>query len=89
MRNMLKLDTVQSNGDEGIRNERRALVKKAECMLEQMDEHKQIEWEMARRTSKQQQQHKKKKNRHHNKNRQYNNPHRSSQRNKAGGILVG
>lgn len=49
MRAMLKLDTVESDGDEGIRNARRALVKEAEGMLERLDEHKQREWERARR----------------------------------------
>ncbi|ORY94465.1 hypothetical protein BCR43DRAFT_494071 [Syncephalastrum racemosum] len=49
MRVMLKLDTIESDGDEGIRNARRALVKEAEGMLERLDEHKQREWERARR----------------------------------------
>ncbi|KAG2226437.1 hypothetical protein INT45_000605 [Circinella minor] len=90
MRLMLKLDTIESNGDEGIRGERRALVKKAEGMLEQLDEHKQIEWEMARMTRKQQHHKKKKKNRQKNRQHHHNNKvHHPSHRQKAGGIIAG
>ncbi|KAI7857177.1 hypothetical protein BDC45DRAFT_501857 [Circinella umbellata] len=94
MRLMLKLDTIESNGDEGIRGERRALVKKAEGMLEQLDEHKQIEWEMARMTRKQQHHKKKKNNRqknrsHHHHHHNNNKVHHPSHRQKAGGIIAG
>ncbi|KAI8149403.1 hypothetical protein BJV82DRAFT_587961 [Fennellomyces sp. T-0311] len=80
MRNMLKLDTIDSNGDEGIRSERKALVKKAESLLEQLDEHKQQEWERVRKP-KAAHHHKKKKNRRPR--------HHQQHHNKAGGILVG
>lgn len=64
MRAMLKLDTIESEGDDDIRNERKSLVKQAESMLERLDEHKQKEWEKVRkRTNKnRQRRHKKKKN---------------------------
>ncbi|KAG2192454.1 hypothetical protein INT46_008891 [Mucor plumbeus] len=42
---LLKLDMIESDGDEHIRNERKALVKRAEAMLEKLDEYKQKEWE--------------------------------------------
>ncbi|KAI8878904.1 hypothetical protein K501DRAFT_287634 [Backusella circina FSU 941] len=42
---MLELDTVISEGDEGIRNHRRTLVKRCESMLDRLDQHKQKEWE--------------------------------------------
>jgi hypothetical protein len=42
---LLKLDMIESDGDEHIRNERKALVKRAEVMLEKLDEYKQKEWE--------------------------------------------
>ncbi|KAI9498025.1 hypothetical protein BDB00DRAFT_800708 [Zychaea mexicana] len=89
MRTMLKLDTISSNGDEGVRGERKALVKKAEGMLEQLDGHKQVEWEMARMSKKGgggERHHKEKnrKNRHH-KQKQHRH---HQQRSKAGGITV-
>ncbi|KAI9472231.1 MAG: hypothetical protein EXX96DRAFT_583336 [Benjaminiella poitrasii] len=45
MKLLLKLDTIESDGDEDVRNERKALVKRAENMLEKLDEFKQREWE--------------------------------------------
>jgi hypothetical protein len=45
MKVLLKLDMIESDGDDNIRNERRALVKRAEEMLEKLDEYKQREWE--------------------------------------------
>ncbi|EPB87551.1 hypothetical protein HMPREF1544_05642 [Mucor circinelloides 1006PhL] len=42
---LLKLDMIESDGDEHIRNERKALVKRAETMLDKLDEYKQKEWE--------------------------------------------
>ncbi|KAI7905629.1 uncharacterized protein BX663DRAFT_500386 [Cokeromyces recurvatus] len=47
MKLLLKLDTIESEGDEEIRNERKSLVKRAESMLERLDEYKQREWERA------------------------------------------
>lgn len=49
MRIMIKLDTIESHGDEKIRNQRRSLVKRAEGMLEKLDEHKEHEWQRARK----------------------------------------
>ncbi|KAF7730822.1 hypothetical protein EC973_001340 [Apophysomyces ossiformis] len=49
MRIMLQLDTIESDGDEEIRSERKALVKRAEHILELLDAHKQEEWQNARR----------------------------------------
>ncbi|KAI8368256.1 uncharacterized protein BYT42DRAFT_549438 [Radiomyces spectabilis] len=48
VRVMLKLDTVESDGDEEIRQERKSLVKRAESLLEKLDEHKQSEWQRAK-----------------------------------------
>lgn len=45
MKALLKLDMIQSNGDKEIRNERKALVRMAEEMLDKLDEFKQREWE--------------------------------------------
>ncbi|GAN08840.1 hypothetical protein MAM1_0227d08357 [Mucor ambiguus] len=42
---LLKLDMIESDGDEHIRNERKSLVKRAENMLDKLDEYKQKEWE--------------------------------------------
>lgn len=42
---LLKLDMIESDGDEHIRNERKTLVKRAEIMLDKLDEYKQKEWE--------------------------------------------
>ncbi|KAG0170485.1 hypothetical protein DFQ28_001719 [Apophysomyces sp. BC1034] len=49
MRIMLQLDTIESDGDEEIRGERKTLVKRAEHILELLDAHKQSEWQSARR----------------------------------------
>lgn len=49
MRIMIKLDTIESHGEEKIRNQRRSLVKRAEGMLEKLDEHKEHEWQRARK----------------------------------------
>jgi hypothetical protein len=45
MKILLKLDTIESDGDEDIRIERKNLVKQAEMMLETLDEYRQREWE--------------------------------------------
>ncbi|RCH94055.1 hypothetical protein CU097_012466 [Rhizopus azygosporus] len=45
MKVLLKLDTIESDGDEDIRNERKNLVKQAEGLLGTLDEYKQREWE--------------------------------------------
>jgi hypothetical protein len=45
MRIMLELDNIISEGDEGIRDYRRTLVKRCESMLDKLDQHKQKEWE--------------------------------------------
>jgi hypothetical protein len=45
MRTMLKLDAIDSCGDDNIRQERRSLVKKCESMLDQLDHLKQQQWE--------------------------------------------
>ncbi|KAI8369876.1 hypothetical protein EDC96DRAFT_503709 [Choanephora cucurbitarum] len=45
MKLLLKLDTVESDGDEEIRSKRKTLVKQAEDMLHTLDEFKQKEWE--------------------------------------------
>lgn len=47
MKVLLKLDTVESDGDDEIRTERKNLVKLAEKMLDRLDEFKQKEWERA------------------------------------------
>lgn len=72
MRIMIKLDTIESHGDEKIRNQRRSLVKRAEGMLEKLDEHKEHEWQRARKlstlkntTSKKKKHHKQRHRRHH------------------------
>ena len=62
VRVMLKLDTVDSLGDESIRNYRRELVKKCQDMLDQLDHHKQAELQKA--VSKSKSQEKKKRRRH-------------------------
>ncbi|KAI8967741.1 hypothetical protein BDF20DRAFT_898966 [Mycotypha africana] len=45
MRVMLKLDAIESNGDEEIRLRRRGLVKQCEHMLDCLDQLKQAQWE--------------------------------------------
>ncbi|KAI8384077.1 hypothetical protein BD560DRAFT_384884 [Blakeslea trispora] len=45
MKLLLRLDTIESDGDEEIRNKRKTLVKQAEDMLHTLDEFKQKEWE--------------------------------------------
>ncbi|KAI9308021.1 hypothetical protein BJ944DRAFT_228118 [Cunninghamella echinulata] len=42
---LLQLDNVDSEGDEGIRQERKKLVKQAEFILNELDQYKQSEWE--------------------------------------------
>lgn len=51
MKVLLKLDTIDSDGDEEIRTERKNLVKFAETMLNRLDEFKQKEWERASASS--------------------------------------
>ncbi|KAI9312207.1 hypothetical protein BX666DRAFT_2031374 [Dichotomocladium elegans] len=76
MRMMLKLDAIPSNGDLNTRNQRRSLVKRAEAMLERLDEHKEHEWQKERTSAqsattttrekrKKRKHHKSKKNKHH------------------------
>ncbi|GAA5805477.1 hypothetical protein HPULCUR_010993 [Helicostylum pulchrum] len=45
MKVLLKLDMINSDGDESIRSERKFLVKRAEDMLNRLDEFKLREWE--------------------------------------------
>lgn len=45
MRVMLKLDSIDSLGDEDIRLKRKSLVKKCEHMLEELDQAKKTQWE--------------------------------------------
>ncbi|GAA5813683.1 hypothetical protein MFLAVUS_007169 [Mucor flavus] len=45
MKVLLKLDMISSDGDASIRNERKPLVKRAEDMLNRVDEFKLREWE--------------------------------------------
>lgn len=47
MKILLKLDMINSDGDESIRNERKILVKRAEEILDKLDEFKLKEWEKA------------------------------------------
>ncbi|KAI9355205.1 hypothetical protein BD770DRAFT_391452 [Pilaira anomala] len=47
MKILLKLDMINSDGDESIRNERKNLVKRAEEILDKLDEFKLKEWEKA------------------------------------------
>ncbi|KAI7886281.1 hypothetical protein K492DRAFT_177813 [Lichtheimia hyalospora FSU 10163] len=72
MRIMIKLDTIESHGQEKVRNQRRSLVKRAEGMLEKLDEHKEHEWQRARKlstlkntTSNKKKHHKQRHRRHH------------------------
>ncbi|ORE10586.1 hypothetical protein BCV72DRAFT_221311 [Rhizopus microsporus var. microsporus] len=65
MRAMLKLDTIESNGDESIRSYRRELVQKCQSMLDQLDSHKQAELQKALSASKNQDKKKRRKRRHH------------------------
>jgi hypothetical protein len=48
---MLKLDMITSDGDEDIRNERKHLIKRAEKLLEVLDDFKHREWERASNSS--------------------------------------
>ncbi|CAO3592154.1 unnamed protein product [Absidia cylindrospora] len=45
MRILLQLDDISSEGDDMIRQKRKDLVKQAEFILDQLDQHKQSEWE--------------------------------------------
>lgn len=45
VRVMLRLDAIDSLGDESIREQRKGLVKKCESMLEDLDHFKQSQWE--------------------------------------------
>lgn len=51
---MLRLDAVDSLGDDDIRQERKNLVKKCESMLEKLDTFKQVQWERAMKQQQQQ-----------------------------------
>ncbi|KAI8881985.1 hypothetical protein K501DRAFT_286122 [Backusella circina FSU 941] len=48
---MLKLDMINSDGDEDVRTERKNLVKRAEKLLEVLDDFKHREWERASNSS--------------------------------------
>jgi hypothetical protein len=48
---MLKLDMITSDGDEDIRNERKHMIKRAEKLLEVLDDFKHREWERASNSS--------------------------------------
>ncbi|KAL0082758.1 hypothetical protein J3Q64DRAFT_1172843 [Phycomyces blakesleeanus] len=52
MRTLLELDTIESNGDEMIKCERRGMVKRAEALLEKIDQHRAEEWRKSRKTEK-------------------------------------
>lgn len=51
---MLRLDAVDSLGNDDIRQERKKLVKKCESMLEKLDDFKQAQWERAMKQQQQQ-----------------------------------
>lgn len=63
IRCMLQLDQILSDGDPVVRDRRRTIVKKAERLLEPLDQHKQAEWN--KETKRQQQVLGKKKKKHH------------------------
>lgn len=65
VRVMLKLDAIDSLGDEAIRQKRRGLVKKVESMLDQLDQLKKKHWETQQRKQQRTKKHKKKNRRHH------------------------
>ncbi|KAF1800187.1 hypothetical protein FB192DRAFT_1390472 [Mucor lusitanicus] len=70
MRVMLKLDSIDSLGDDDIRQKRKMLVKKCEHMLEELDQVKKTQWERAVSSSnKQGQSHRRRRNKkkHHRK----------------------
>ncbi|KAK4521332.1 uncharacterized protein ATC70_011947 [Mucor velutinosus] len=53
MRVMLKLDSIDSFGDDDIRQKRKKLVKKCEHMLEELDQVKKTQWEKVVSSNKQ------------------------------------
>jgi hypothetical protein len=63
MRVMLKLDSIDSLGDEDVRLKRKSLVKKCEHMLEELDQVKKTQWEKVVSSNK----HRKNKHRRRNK----------------------
>ncbi|CAO3587983.1 unnamed protein product [Absidia cylindrospora] len=56
IRCMLQLDQILSDGDPVVREQRRKIVKKAENLLEPLDQHKQAEWNKETKRRQQQQQ---------------------------------
>ncbi|CAO3629391.1 unnamed protein product [Cunninghamella echinulata] len=71
VRCMLQLDNILSDGNLIVRNQRRQIIHKAETILEQLDHHKQQEWEKETRkqNDNQRQQKISNKKRHHHKKR--------------------
>ncbi|ORX50809.1 hypothetical protein DM01DRAFT_1337406 [Hesseltinella vesiculosa] len=53
MRLLLQLDTIQSDGDQVVRDQRKAIVGLAEALLSDLDQHKLEEWERHSETSSQ------------------------------------
>ena len=62
MRVMLKLDSIDSLGDDDIRQKRKSLVKKCEHMLEELDQVKKTQWEKAVSSNKQGQNNRRRRN---------------------------
>ncbi|KAI9303728.1 hypothetical protein BJ944DRAFT_267922 [Cunninghamella echinulata] len=69
VRCMLQLDNILSDGNLIIRNQRRQVIHKAETILEQLDHHKQQEWEKETRKQNDNQQQKKPNKKHRHKKR--------------------
>ncbi|GAN10024.1 hypothetical protein MAM1_0313d09558 [Mucor ambiguus] len=69
MRVMLKLDSIDSFGDDSIRQKRKSLVKKCEHMLEELDQVKKTQWEKVVSSNKQGQNNRRRRNKkkHHRK----------------------
>ncbi|KAI7908161.1 uncharacterized protein BX663DRAFT_22805 [Cokeromyces recurvatus] len=67
MRVMLKLDSIDSLGDDDIRQKRRGLVKKCEHMLDELDQLKKSQWEKIVTLNKKKNKHNKHRHRHHKK----------------------
>ncbi|ORZ21173.1 hypothetical protein BCR42DRAFT_406979 [Absidia repens] len=65
IRCMLQLDQILSDGDPVVRDQRRKIVKKAENLLEPLDQHKQAEWNKETKRRQQQQQQSGLKKKHH------------------------
>ncbi|KAL9539330.1 hypothetical protein MBANPS3_010329 [Mucor bainieri] len=69
MRVMLKLDSIDSLGDDDIRQKRKMLVKRCEHMLEELDQVKKTQWEKVVSSNKQGQNNRRRRNKkkHHRK----------------------